>query len=67
MIAMVVLIGGASDSFVGSTAADTGFAGASMLDASVGGYVITGVVAFFFGVALTLLIRTYRKKKGLED
>ena len=67
MIAMVLLVGTTSGPFVGSVTTDTGFAGASMLDASVGGYVIVGVLAFLFGVALTMLIRTHHKKKGLEE
>ncbi len=62
LIALVVFVGGTTPDVAG-TAADTGFAGASMLDASVGGYILVAVVAFLFGAALTVLIKTFRDKR----
>lgn len=64
LIAMLVIVGTGSGGLVTDTGVATEYAGASMLDASVGGYIITGVVAFLFGAALAILIRTYHEKNG---
>ncbi len=40
----------------------SGFAGASLLSESAGGYVLAAVIAFFVGVILTVVIYKSRKK-----
>ena len=68
MVALVVMWGTSPGGFTGTTT-DTGFAGASVLDASLGIIILLGVVAFLFIVVLALLIRSFREKKrmGMED
>ena len=58
MTVLVVLIDGTAET------ADTGtfFTGASLLDASVGGYVLTAVVAFMAGSVITVLLIRHEKK-----
>ena len=63
LIAMLVIVGAGPGGLISGSETATEFAGASMLDASAGGYIITAVVAFLFGAALAILIRTYRGKK----
>lgn len=43
--------------------------GASLLAAETGGYVLTAVVAFMAGVAITALLKTMQKRRGtsLDD
>ena len=68
MIAMLVVVGTSEGGFLGGSTSDTGYAGATMLDGTqVGGYILIGVIAFLFGAALVVLIRTYREKKRLES
>ena len=43
--------------------ARTAFAGTSLLDDSVGGYVAVAVLSFMLGVAVTFFMREYLKKK----
>ena len=55
---LVFLIGGTSE----TADTDTLFTGASLLDANVGGYVLTAVAAFMSGTALTALLIKHNKK-----
>ena len=41
----------------------SGFAGASLLSESAGGYVLAAVIAFFAGVIITAVIYRHRKRK----
>ena len=63
LIAMVVIVATGSGGLITGAGVITEYAGASIVDASVGGYIITAVVAFLFGAALAILIRTYHEKK----
>ncbi|MBR6229010.1 MAG: hypothetical protein IKQ97_04670 [Eubacterium sp.] len=67
LIAMLVIVGTGSGGLLTDVGTAAEYAGASMLNANVGGYIITGVVAFLFGAALAILIRTYHEKKRHEQ
>ncbi len=49
------------------TVSDAGYAGTSMLESSVGGYVLVALVAFMLGAVLTVLIRSYHEKNKNQD
>lgn len=63
LIVMVAFLGVNGGGLTGSTVADTGLAGASLLEPGAGSYIIVALVAFMFGVTLTVLIRNFRDKK----
>ena len=59
---MVAFLGVNGGGLTVSTVADTGLAGASLLEPGAGSYIIVALVAFMFGVALTVLIRSLRDR-----
>ena len=66
LIVMVAFLGVNGGGLTVSTVTDTGLAGASLLEPGAGSYIIVALVAFMFGVALTVLIRSLRDR-GRRD
>lgn len=58
LVAMITVFGKGGHGITGS-----GYAGTSLLSESAGGYVLVAVIAFAIGVAVTVLLIRYGKKK----
>lgn len=67
MVALIVVFGISSAGVLSvATTANTGYAGATILNIIAGKFVPVYVVAFLFGASLVFFIKTYRERKRQE-